>query len=813
MKHGIQHGLPRLESVFSDVRYGVRTLWKSPGFTLTAIATLAVGIGVNAAVFTVTNATLFKGFPLVHENDRILYVTTTRKAVYYPDFDVWRAQAESFEGMALVRGVFKTFSGTGGAPATYFATEVTANAFQLLSVKPILGRDFLASDQEPGAEPVVILRYDLWQGRFGQDPAIVGRTVRLNGVPTTVIGVMPQGFSFPEGQSLWTPLVPTPAALRRDTFYARYAFGRLAGGASIRSARAEMETIGRRLANTYPRTNRNLVPVLHDFREFFIGPNGTTAYKALWGAVGFVLLIACGNVANLLLQRAIGRSRETSIRLALGASRWRILQQLLIESLLLSSLAGVLGWWIAQAGVRGYTLAQGGGGITDVLSYAMDSRVLAYFIAISTGTGLLVGLAAAVHLTKPGVNSSLKEGGRGLTGGQRGRRLSDLLAAAEMALALMVFTGAGLMIRSFLNVYAGDVGVNTSNVLTMSMYIPPEQYPDPEAQISFYQRLVTRLEALPGVESVGLGMVAPTESAARSTYELANTPVVEEGSRPAVANIVVSPGYFRTLGVSVVSGRELNDLDRASSMPVAVVNQQFVTRNWPQENAVGKRLRLFRDGEPQEWLTVVGVVSDIVQDDRTRQEFEPLVYVPYRQRPIENMFVFARTRVSPGSLATAFAREVYAMDPNLPVPALMPLTERLSRAYAFERNITVLFLIFAAVALLLATVGLYATVAQAVSRRTQEIGIRTAMGATARNIRRLVFWQAALPLGTGLAVGLGASLAVTRILESVLVRVSPGDPVTLLLASLVMIVAGILGCLVPARRAVRVDPAVALRDE
>ena len=647
------------------------------------------------------------------------------------------------------------------------------------------------------------------------DTAIVGRSLRLNGIPTTVIGVMQRGFSFPDDQHLWTPLIPTQAALKRDTFYARYAFGRMAGGATIQGARAEMETIGSRLATAHPRSNRGVVPLVRNFDEWFIGANATMLYKAMWGAVGFVLLIACANLANLLLGRAAGRSREISVRIALGAGRWRIIRQLLIESLMLSGLGGVFGWWIAKIGVRVYALAQISGNTTRVLSYTMDYPVLAYLIAISIGTGILVGFAAASRLTKLDVNGMLKDGSRGVAGERRGRRLSSVLVGGEVALAVVLLTGAGVMIRSFVNVYTADMGVSTGNILTTSLYISPDDYPTVEARISFYDRLKARLEALPGVESAATASVPPTEDAGLAPYELAGaTPAVDE-SRPTVPALIVSPDYFRTLGAAIRFGREFNDFDQASAPPVVIVNQRFANGNWPGENPVGKRLRLFREGRPEAWLTVVGVASNIVQNDATRQDFEPLAYLPYRQRPQPqgNMFVFARTRVPPESLAAALRREVNALDPALPVPVLMPLAERLHQASAFQRNVSVLFLIFAVIALLLASVGLYAVIAHSVSRRTQEIGIRMAMGATARDIRRLILQQGMLPLLIGLIIGLAGSLAVNRLLKAELVQVSPTDPITLIIASAALILAAMLGCLIPARRAMRVDPIAALRHE
>jgi putative ABC transport system permease protein len=803
-----------VEALRLDVACALRTLRRSLGFAVVAVAMLALGIGINAAVFTVAKAALFDGFPLVHRNDRLVYITTTKNAVFYPDFQEWRAQARSFDGMALVRGVFHTLNDDSGAPETCFTTQVTSNTFQLLGVKPFLGRDFSSADEQPGVEPVVILRYEVWVRRFGANSAIVGQTVRIDGIPTVVIGIMPQGFSFPADQDLWMPLVPSPAALRRDNFYAVYAVARMADGVNIDTARAEMETIGRRLASAYPRTNQGVAPVVESFEELFIGANAARLYTMMWGAVGLVLLIITANVANLLLERAIGRSREISIRLALGAGRGRIIRQLLAESLILSILGGVIGGWIAKTTLRIYALSARSNGVSGLLSYTIDQRVLSYLVAISIGTGLLVGLTTAAQLTKLDIESTLKDESRSITGGKHRRRLSDLLVSVEMVLAVVLLASAGVVTHSFLNVYTADVGVNAAKVLTMSLYIPPERYPTSEAEISFYRDLGTRLQAIPGVESVGFGTAAPTDFTPRLAYELEPAVSIEEQSRPNAGYFAVSTGYFRTLGARIISGREFDDSDRASRMPVAIVNQRFASRNWPGDVPLGKRLRLFVPGrEATPWLTVVGVVSNVIQNDRTRQAVDSVVYVPFEQRPQANMFAFARTTVPPASVAGAIRRQIYAMDPYLPVPALMPLTDRFDRAYAFERNTTMLLLTFAVIALLLASVGLYATISHSVSRRVQEIGIRVAMGATSRDILELVFKPAVLPVGSGLAVGLAVSFAGNQLLKSQLVGVSSADPIALIGASAALILSAALGCWIPARRAVRVDPVVALRHE
>jgi len=801
--------------MLGDLRLSFRALARSPGFTIVAVMMLALGIGVNAAVFTLTNAILFKGFPLVNRNDRIVYISGNGCCVSYPDFQDYRAQAKSFEGMAIVHGVAKILSDQSGFPAKYDATEISADTFKLAGQRPILGRDFTPSDETPGAQPVAILSHGFWQRRFGGDPAIVGQTVRMNGIPAIIIGVMPEGFSFPQTTDLWVPLVPTPSVLKRENRDTWFAFGRLADGVTIETARAEIQTIAARIAAAYPLTNQDFVPRIQNFHEFFMGPNAVMLYGSMWGAVGFVLLIACANLANLLLARAIGRSREVSVRIALGAGRWRIVRQLLIESVTLSSLGGLFGWWIAKWGVRAYQLAMASKASWMILDYSMDHRVLGYLIVISIGTGLLFGLAPAARLSKLDVNSMLKDGTRGATGGGRGKHLSTLLVTGEMALAVVLLAGAGVMIRSFLKIYSADVGVKTQNVLIGELGLPADKYPNAGARISFFDHLKTRLESMPGVESVAIAERLPTSGSRQIPYELAGAPPIDEQRRPKLSAVVIGPLYFQTLGAAILSGRDFNDFDRASSMPVALVNQRFASQYWPGEDPLGTRLRFFNGKTPEPWLTVVGVASNIVQNDTTRQQFDPLVYMPYRQRPQAGMWTFVRTRVPPSSLGTAFRREVQALDSDLPIYGPFAMTDRLQMygGYWDGRFYGILFLIFAAMALLLASIGLYAVIAHSVSHRTQEIGIRMAVGATARDILKLVFRQGMLPLGTGLILGLAASFAVNRVLKSELVQVSPTVPLTLFIASATLVLAATLGCLIPARRAMRVDPVVALRHE
>jgi putative ABC transport system permease protein len=804
-------------SVLADLRLSCRALINNPGFTLVAVTMLALGIGVNATVFTVTNAVLFKGFPLVQRNDRLVYIAPrgSNCCVSYPDFLDWRAQAKSFEGMAIVHGVGKILSDPSGFATRLDATEVSANTFRLVGQRPILGRDFAPSDEIPGAPAVTILSYGFWESRYGKDTAVVGRALRMNDVRTTVIGVMPSAFSFPQKQDLWVPLVATATVLKRENRDTWMAIGRLADGVTIKAAQREMEVIGKRLAMAYPVTNQDLVPEVQNFTQFFIGADAATLYGAMWGAVGFVLLIACANLANLLLARAIGRSREISIRIALGAGRWRIIRQLLIESVLLSGIGGFFGWWIAKWGVRTYALAMAQKASWLIVDYTMDHRVLGYLIAISIGTGLVFGMAPALRLSKLDVNVALKDGGRGATAGGRGKHLSAVLVIGEMALAVVLLAGAGVMIRSFLKVHNATLGINTANVLTGSVALPANQYPGADAQISFFGRLTTHLEGIPGVESVAIADATPQWGARRSTYEIegdAGTASQDARRRPSLHVVVVSPKYFHTLQATMLAGRDFNDHDGATEMPLAIVNQRLADKFWPGEDPLGKRLRLFDGNTQQAWRSVVGVVSNINQSDETRQQFEPLIYLPYRQKPQGVMWIFARTSVPPDHLATAFRREFQTLDRDLPLYGPITLEKRLE-VFSDRKFYGALFVIFAAIAVLLASIGLYTVIAHSVSQRTQEIGIRIAIGATAGDIRRLVLLQGMLPLAVGLAIGLAASFAVNRLLKSQLVQVSPADPVTLVVASGVLILAATLGCMLPVRRAMRVDPVIALRHE
>jgi predicted permease len=813
-----QNGLPALESFFRDFNYAFRGLRKNPGFSAVAVTILAAGIGINAAVFTVTKAALFAGFPMVAHNDRILYLSSSRGCcVSYPDFLDWRAQAKSFSGMAIVHGTTGILSDDTGVPESYDATEVSAATFRLIGQNPLLGRDFIAADEMPGAPPVAILSYGFWQRRFGKDPSVIGRRIRMNGDPATVVGVMPPGFSFPQKQDLWFPIAQTPDLLRmRSARSMWFAFGRLADGVSANMARTEMSVIGRRLGDAYPGTNRgrNLLPHVQTFSEFFILENETAIYWAIWGAVAFVLAIACANLANLSIARAMERSREISVRIALGAARSRIVRQLLAESLMLTAVGSLLGLFVAQWAVRAYALADRGPGRSSwrILDYSLDYRVFGYLAAISCITALLLAMAPLRRMGKLNIAAALKDGDRGATGGRRVNGLSATLVTVEFALAVVLLAGAGVTIRSFMALYAANLGVNTDNVITMAVGLPQRDYGDGDSRISFLDRIRAGLAAIPGVESVSTTSNIPSAGASRAPVEFAGHASDAEHS-PEVLTVTIAPAYFRTLGAALLTGRDFAETDRPATTPVAIVNERLAREYWPGEDPLGKRLR-FMDGNSMEpWLTVVGVASDISQNGARRRGLDPVVYIPFRQKPAPGMTVIARTRVRPEALTRQFRREMQAVEARAVVFGPVSLNERLRSNYWSNGLYGALFLIFAGIALLMASVGLFAVIAYSVGRRTKEIGIRMAVGATRQDIRRLVLRQGMFPAAIGLVIGLIGSLAINPILKSVLVQVSPADSITLASSSAILLFAAALGCMIPARRATRIDPIRAIRHE
>jgi predicted permease len=815
-----------MQSLLQDIRFAFRTLRKSPGFTTVAILVLSLGIGINATVFTLANAVLYKNLPF-KDSDQILYIYEINRSnaddsgVSYPDYLDFRSQAKSFESLGAMQNTIADISDKTSAPQRYNGLNLSANGFSTIGVRPLVGRDFLPEDERPGAAPVAILSYGVWETRYASNPAIIGKSIRIRGIPTIVIGVMPRGLQFPGQIDVWMPLIPAGNFEKRE-YRSLNLFGRMNNGATFKSVTAEMGTIARRLSAEYPATNKDFDTKVMTFNDYANGGQIHVVFLAMLGAVGFVLLIACANVANLLLARAVGRSREISIRAALGASRWRVIRQLLVESVTLSVAGGGLGWLAAIWGVRVFDAAVTPNGKPPFIIFSVDYTVLAYVAAVTLGTGILFGLAPALRLSKLDINLALKDGGHGTSAGMRGKYLSAMLVVVEMSLAVVLLAGAGLMIRSFLNTYKTTYGVKSENVLTMRMVLREAKYPRINDQITFQDRLKERLAALPGVDGVAIASNIPAAGSMRFPFELEGAPPVDVRKRPATDAVVVSPAYFQVMGTRTREGREFTESDGVAGYPVVIVNESFAATFWPRENPLGKRLRLIMqpfdspDGTPetpQAWLTVVGVSPDIMQHDAGKGVRDPIVYLPFRQQPFRGMSVLAHTSVPPGTLAESFRRVVQSVDEDLPIFNMRSVDDYLAQRNWPYRVFGSMFAIFAAIALMLASVGLYAVIANSVSQRTQEIGVRIAMGATGWNILGLVFSQGMRQLGFGLAIGLAAAFGVTRVLTALLVGVSPSDPTTFISVALVLTIAGGLGCLIPARRAIRVDPVVALRHD
>ena len=820
-----------LRSAMQDVRFGLRMLRKNYGFTAVVVLTLALGIGANSTVFTVVNAWLFKGLPF-EEPDRIVALTSNnlaenqeRLGASYPDFLDWQAQSQSFEGLAAAQFSPQNITDPGLPMEYVTGVRVSANTFSLLGQKPLLGRDFLPHEDQVAGVGVVILGHSLWQNRYGGDPNILGRRIRINQADETVIGVMPPGMNFPYNNELWVPLVPSgPASsLVRRPARGLVVVGRLAEGVSLAQAQAEMNLVAERLEQEYPESNQGFGVLVEPYTDRFSAGTIRLLFYAMLGAVGFVLLIACANVANLLLSRSLTREREVSIRAALGASRGRIVRQLLIESILLGALGGAAGWLISMWGVRIFAAA-----LPEWapywLEFSMDYRVLGYLAAISVGTSILFGLVPALRLSKVDLTGALKEGARG-SGSGRSRFLSRFLVISELALALMLLVGAGLMIRSFFKQYEMGADFEDQKVLTMWVVFAGRNYHAPESRLSVLERLEPALESVPGVEVAALSSNLPLGWALEWKLELEGQPPADPDQRPSIFGLEISPKYFEVLGIPFLRGRTFMSDEGREGRTAVIVNRRFADQNWPGEDPIGKRLRvvteivgpdawsLIERGE-QPWLTVVGEVADVKQANPNRAEMDPLVYVPYRQtQQARGVAILARTQGDAHSLSGPLRQLVQSVNDQLPVTEIMTLPEHLARIRWFIRFFGSLFAIFAAVGLILAAVGIYAVMAYSVNQRTQEIGIRMAFGAQPNGILKLVVGQGLKLALIGVAIGLAGSFAVTRLMASFLVGVSATDPATFALVALLLAGVALLASFLPARRAARVNPMLALRTE
>jgi putative ABC transport system permease protein len=807
-----------LTDFLHDLRYAARMLAKNPGFTAVAVIALAVGVGANSVIFSAVNTILLRPLPY-KDPDRLVMVFEDAGALGYPrdtpapaNFIDWRDQNKVFDGMAALADVSVNLTGAG-EPERLDGKRVSASLFPTLGVEPQLGRWFTPEEDQPGANRVVMLSHRLWQRRFGSDPAIVGKTIMLNGAGFSVVGVMPESFQFPEREDqFWIPIAFSQnEAARRGAHYLQVV-ARLKPGVSLAQAQAEMSAIAARLQQQYPDQNTGLGAAVVPLHEQMVG-NMRTVLLVLLGAVGFVLLIACANVANLLLARAAARQKEIATRIALGASRLRLVRQFLTESVLLAVLGGGVGLLLSVWGVR-VLKAFIPDNISQAKEITVDARVLVFTLLVSLLTGLVFGIAPALQATNFNLNETLKEGGRGPALGGRGNRIRRTLVVAEVAVSLVLLIGAGLLVNSFLRLRNVDPGFRTDHVLTMSVTLPPLKYPDHARREAFYTELIDRVEALPGVKSAAVASQIPLIKQGDSVgVVFEGRPLPEPGKENIVATRVVSPLYFETMGIRLLRGRVFNNQDRIGSPVVAVISDSMARRYWPGEDPVGKRLCPGRPKTPEDWVTVVGVVNDVLQYGLDADQ-KPQMYLSYQQSDyFSPRRLVVSTSVEPESLTSAVRGAVWSIDKDQPVSDIETMEAVLSDSIARQRFSALLLGVFGLVALLLAAVGIYGVMSYTMAQRTHEIGLRMALGARKWDVLKLAVGQALKLVLVGVGAGLAASLILTRVMTSLLFGVSSTDPVTFAGISLVLVAAGVLASYIPARRATKVDPMIALRYE
>ena len=813
---------------FQDVRYGLRMLAKNPAFTAVAVLTLALGIGANTAIFSVVNGVLIRPLPYP-EPDRLVGVWNRypkmgleRAALSGPDFVDRRDQSRVFEKLGVYSDANLNLTGVGD-PERIQGIRVSADLFPVLGVPAALGRTFSAQEDTPGSEAVVVLSDGLWKRRFGSDPAIVGKSITLNGKGHTVIGVMPARFGFPSPAiEMWVPLALSREAVdpsQRGNEYLNAGVARLKPGVSLVSAQADMDRITGDILASMPQAARDYFggagwgSIVRPLKESVVGDAG----RALWvllGAVACLLLIACANVSNLQLARSAARQREIAVRVALGAGRWRISRQLLTESVLLAGLGGGIGLAMAAWGVD-LLIAARPANLPRLEEIAVDGRVLIFTMAISMLTGLIFGMAPALQASRAGLGESLKESGRSTTGGLLRRRIRQVLVVSQVSLALILLVGAGLLVQSLQKLQRVDPGFNSRNVLSMFVSLPASRYEKRERILAFYRDLLDRLGRLPGVEGAAAASLIPfAEGNWTASFFAEDQPPSPGTTLPVAAMRVVTPGYFRFLGIPLHRGRDFAPTDDAGSPGVAIVDAGTARRLWPGEDPVGKRITFSDSPKDARWLTVVGVAGE-VKDASLDSDPMIHVYLPENQSVQRAMFLLVRGRgLTPAtSLLPAIRREIAHMDADQPIFAVRTLESYVSDALAQPRFRSSLIGLFALLALVLATLGIYAVISTSVTQRTQEIGIRMTLGAQASDVVRLILAQG-LPLAlTGVGVGLVVASVLTRVLSGLLFGVGARDPETFAAVSILLILVSLCACYLPARRAARLDPVAALHYE
>ena len=801
-----------METLLKDIRYGVRTLLKTPGFTAVAVIALALGIGANTAIFSVVNAVLLRPLPFQQSEQLVMVwekraqLGRERNPVSPPDFNDWRAQNQVFEDMAAFSG--QGFNlGAGTEPERIQGAGVSPSLFSILRAQPRMGRVFEADEDKPGNNTVVIIGSGLWQRSFAADPEIVGKTIKLDEKAYTVVGVMAADFVFPNRRSeVWVPLTLSPQDADNRGGHNLQVVARLKPDITVKQAQTEMDSITAQLEQQYQVNTGHRANVFSLYHE--VVANARPALLVLLGAVAFVLLIACANVANLLFARSSARQKEMAIRTALGARRSRIIRQLLTESVILAIAGGTIGVLLALWGLD-LLLAIGGNTIPRVKEIKIDSWVLEFSMLVSLATGLLFGMVPALQASKPDLNETLKEGGRGASGSIRHNRIRSSFVIAEVAICLVLLIGAGLMLRSFARVVNVNPGFNPDNLLSMNVALSGSRYGAAEQVTSFYQRTLERLSSLPGVQSAAATTGLPMAGGFGSRYFSIEGRPPQPAGQGFNANVnLTTPGYFQTMNIPLIEGREFDQRDVVKAPEAVIINQDMVRRYWPDGDPIGKRLAVGNGP----WRTVVGVVGDVKQaglDIETRPE----MFWPYYQLPLSFSTIVVRTSGEPEAMTSAVRSAMQDIDKDLPLYDVRPVNEVISESVAPRRFNMLLLGIFAGLALVLAAVGLYGVISYSVSQRTHEIGIRMALGASHKSVLRLVVGQGMALALIGVAIGVIASFFLTKFIATLLFGVSATDPVTFVAISVLLIGVSIMASLVPARRAMKVDPMVALRYE
>jgi putative ABC transport system permease protein len=805
-----------MDAFLKDVRFGARMLARNGGSTGISVLALGLGIGLTAMMFSIVWGAILRGLP-VDRPEQLVSIQRTNLAegeddlgVTLHDYEDWKAQQRSFSALeAFFTGTINV-SGTD-RPERYDGGFISARTFDVLGVTPVMGRGFTEDDDRPGADGVMLLSHDTWQNRFGADPSVVGRVVRVNARPATIIGVMPEGFAFPQSEEVWVPLARDAASVARGEGQWVSVFGRLRDGVTIDEASVEMSAIAQRLESAYPETNEGIGTIVQPYVKGFLGDEPVTMLYTMLAAVFMVLLIACANVANLLISRAAARSREVGIRTALGASRIRVIRQFLTESFILSLAGAGLGLIIAIVGIRIFNDAVAPTNPPFWIDIRLDAGVLLFVLAITALSSLLSGGIPAWQAARANVADVLKDESRGASSFRLGR-ISRALVVTEIALSAGLLVCAGLMIKSVTKLRTVDFPFATEEVLTARIGLPEAQYPDAASQQAFFAELLPRLRQLPGAEDVGLIQALPALGAPGSRFAVEGAVYPDDRDYPTSSTILGSPGIFDALGVEMRAGRAFTEQDADGAQPVAIVNDEFVRRFFPGDDPIGRRIRLGTRESSEDWRTIVGVVPDLYAGGLGGDDDQQAIYIPVAQGGVRFMSVAARARGGdPLVLGQALREAVLAVDADLPIYWVETLQKAIDDDNWFYMVFGSLFMVFGGVALFLAAVGLYGVMSTSVRQRTREMGVRMALGARAGDVRGLVMRQGVIQLAIGLVLGLTLALLLSSQLQMLLFELDPRDPVIFVGISLMLSATALTACLIPAIRATRVDPMQALR--